>query len=297
MASNKPSTRLRELHGSGYEIKKGQPDIRGWDVRDDNRHKYGKVQELIFDIRANKVRYLVVNIFDTKELDLEKRTVLVPIGLAVLDGEDDDVILPSVTPFQLRALPRYDKDKLGAKAERDISYVFGRSSGSEGTTNTVVEDDADVDTSFYEHDHFNEDNMQRNRVRSTPDRLSEQDRISRTNRVSDADRISHTDHVSDADRISERDRIENTDRITDTDRERRSEGQVYYKKGEELRPLNPAADRIDDTHTSDHTLVNRNETEEEAIRRVRQGEETKDGTIHHETDEEYIRRARKNLDR
>jgi sporulation protein YlmC with PRC-barrel domain len=164
MASNKPTTRLRELHGSGYEIKKGQPDITGWDVRDDSRRKFGKVQDLIFDIRAGKVRYMVVNILDTKELDLEKRTVLVPIGLAVLDASDDDVILSSVTPFHLRALPRYDKSVLGAKAERDVSFVFGRSLNSMGSgTNTTSED---VDNSFYEHDLFNEDNMEKNR-RST----------------------------------------------------------------------------------------------------------------------------------
>ena len=31
-----PTTRLRELRGSDYTIAKGQPDIRGWDVRDGN---------------------------------------------------------------------------------------------------------------------------------------------------------------------------------------------------------------------------------------------------------------------
>jgi len=163
---DKPSTRLRELSGSGFEIKKGQPDIRGWDVRDNNRRKIGKVRELIFDSRANKVRYMVLDIIDVKELDLEKRTVMMPIGLAELDHTDDDVILPTVNPFQLRALPRYDKNMLGAKAERDVSIVFGReaisSSKPIATENQV---DEDVDEDFYNHDHFNEDNMYRNRQR------------------------------------------------------------------------------------------------------------------------------------
>ena len=88
MSSNK-GRRLQELRGSDFEIAKGQPDIRGWDVRDNAGRKFGKVHDLIFDIRANKVRYMVVNILDTKELELEKRTVLVPIGLAELDGADD----------------------------------------------------------------------------------------------------------------------------------------------------------------------------------------------------------------
>lgn len=256
MASNKPTTRLRELHGSGYEIKKGQSDIRGWDVRDDNGRKFGKVHELIFDIRASKVRYMVVNIIDTKDLELEKRTVLVPIGLAVLDASDDDVILSSVTPFQLRALPRYDKTNLGAKAERDISHVFGRAtSGSSSTANSVEED---VDNSFYEHEHFNEDNMQKNRRGTAVNPLN-----------SGSDNTSHG--VSS---------------------EKRGEGQIYFRKGEEVHPLDPSATRIDDTQ-GNKNLGNQDETDEEAIRRVRQNEV---GKNHNETDEEYIRRTRKNRD-
>lgn len=157
--ANKPSTRLRELRGSGYEIAKGQPDIRGWDVRDDARRKLGKVRELIFDIKARKVRYMVVDVHDVKELELEKRTVLIPIGLAQLDSKDDDVIVQQITPFQLRALPRYDKTQLGAKVEYDISQVFGRTH----TTSSTSATSDDADDSFYEHDHFNEENMHKRR--------------------------------------------------------------------------------------------------------------------------------------
>ena len=174
---DKINTRLRELSGSGFEIKKGQPDIRGWDVRDNNRHKIGKVRELIFDLRANKVRYMVIDILDVKQLDLEKRTVLVPIGMAELDHTDDDVVLPTVNPFQLRALPRYDKTTLGAKAERDISIVFGRDALSSHTpTASANQVDEDVNDDFYNHDHFNEDNMYRNRGKRDVAYRSERER-------------------------------------------------------------------------------------------------------------------------
>jgi len=256
MASNKPTTRLRELHGSGYEIKKGQPDIRGWDVRDDSSRKFGKVQELIFDIRANKVRYMVVNIMDTKELELEKRTVLVPIGLAVLDGTDDDVMLSSVTPFQLRALPRYDKSNLGAKAERDISHVFGRSTSSTGTANTPDVSEEDVDNSFYEHDHFNEDNMQKNRRATAINPLT-----------------------SD---------IRNTEQVN---MERTGDHQSISNREEDLYPTR-SAEYVEDMRMNQN-LVDRNETDDEAIRRVQQNDAE---ATRKETDEEYIRRARKNLD-
>jgi sporulation protein YlmC with PRC-barrel domain len=156
--------RLQELRGSNYEIAKGQPDIRGWEVRDKSGHLIGKVHELIFDSRAHKVRYMVVNVIDSKELQLEKRTVMVPIGLALLQPKDDDVILESVTPFQLRALPKYHKDDLGTRAEKSISTVFGRNDPKAGTT---TPDDADLNEDFYEHEHFNEDNMHRNRRDNT----------------------------------------------------------------------------------------------------------------------------------
>ena len=152
--------RLQELRGSDYEIAKGQPDIRGWEVRDSYGHLMGKVRELIFDARANKVRYMVVDVVDSKELQLDKRTVLVPIGLAELEHQDDDVILPNVTPFQLRALPRYSKEDLGTKTERAISTVFGRTDNLGGPAQT---DDQELTEDFYDHQHFNEQNMHNRR--------------------------------------------------------------------------------------------------------------------------------------
>ncbi len=64
MAKN--TKRLQELRGSDFAVAKGQPDIRGWEVRDNLGHLIGKVSELIFDSRAHKVRYMVVNIVDSK---------------------------------------------------------------------------------------------------------------------------------------------------------------------------------------------------------------------------------------
>ncbi|OLY91934.1 PRC-barrel domain-containing protein [Cnuella takakiae] len=162
--TEEPTTRLRELSNSDFTIAKGEPDIRGWDVRDAQKRKFGTVNDLIFDIRAGKVRYLILNILDTPELDLEKRSVLVPIGLAELDATDNDVFLPTVNPFQLRALPRYDRSRLGAKAEHDVGVVFGYQS---------MQTDAgqqDVGENFYNNDHFNNNNLYRRR--NQPDGLT-----------------------------------------------------------------------------------------------------------------------------
>jgi sporulation protein YlmC with PRC-barrel domain len=175
--SNK-TKRLQELRGSGYEVVKGQPDIRGWEVRDADGHLMGKVRELIFDTRAQKVRYMVVDVIDSKELQLEKRSVMVPIGLAELQHQYDDVILPKVTPFHLRALPKYTKDDLGSKAERAISTVFGIESKPLPANYTA---DDDVEESFYNNDMFNENNMHRRRTtneKNSEERRQEERRMS-----------------------------------------------------------------------------------------------------------------------
>ncbi|RYZ23273.1 MAG: hypothetical protein EOO16_05535 [Chitinophagaceae bacterium] len=125
--------RLQEFKGSGFEMVKGQPNIIGWQVISADGHKLGKITELIIDTVAQRVRYMVVALTDNKILQLEKRTVLVPVGFAQLHPADDCVVLTTVTPYQLRALPRYDRTHLGPKSEIDISQVFGREHSALGS--------------------------------------------------------------------------------------------------------------------------------------------------------------------
>jgi sporulation protein YlmC with PRC-barrel domain len=75
---------LQELGGSNYEIVDGEPNIKGWKVRNHEGRKIGKVDELLFDPVSQKVRYLVVDL-DANELGLDDdRKVLVPIGVAAI---------------------------------------------------------------------------------------------------------------------------------------------------------------------------------------------------------------------
>lgn len=152
------TTRLQKLSGSDFEIVDGQPDIRGWEVKDDNGKKLGEVDELIFDYQSRKVRYIVVDL-DDNEYDLDEREVLVPIGIAQLDGEDDDVLLPGVTAEQLKSLPEYDEDRFDTEHEVSTRNVFGGLGGAAlaGAAVTNADD-------FYNHEHFNEDNLYRNRT-------------------------------------------------------------------------------------------------------------------------------------
>src|SRR5687768_1026479 len=94
------NSRLQELGGSNFKIAEGEPNIKGWTVKDAQGRTIGEVDELLFDPQTRKVRYLVLDL-EGNVFDLEPRDVLVPIGLAELHESDDDVLLPNVTAAQL----------------------------------------------------------------------------------------------------------------------------------------------------------------------------------------------------
>ena len=161
--------RLQELDHSNYQIVTGEPDIRGWDVRYKSGEKIGSVEELILDAKAKKVRYMVVDL-DENELRLEHRKVLVPIGFAELDKGTDDVLIPNVSMDQLCSLPDYSRNSLTPDIERKISSVFGRKVKAEPVTTIkdekVINEHDEVDPDFYTHEHYNTDNLYRNRPES-----------------------------------------------------------------------------------------------------------------------------------
>jgi uncharacterized protein (TIGR02271 family) len=166
--------RLQELGGSGYEIVEGQPNIKGWSVKDAGGQKIGKVDELIFDKQSQKVRYMVVDL-KGKMFDMEDHDVLIPIGLAELDEKDDDVILPNVTAEELRLLPVYEEGKIDSNMESRIRNVLSGIKGSalEGTAALSSARGSDAyNDEFYNHEHFNEENLYRNRQKTEDDTAS-----------------------------------------------------------------------------------------------------------------------------
>jgi uncharacterized protein (TIGR02271 family) len=146
--------RLQELGGSDYKIAEGEDNIKGWDVKDMQDNDLGDVDELIFDVESLKVRYLVLDLDKNKDLGLENRKVLIPIGMAELDHEDDEVILKNISIDQIRALPDYDKDNLNSDYEqRNYSSLAGAGAAAATTAD------------FYNNDNFNDRNLYRNRRR------------------------------------------------------------------------------------------------------------------------------------
>ncbi|WP_262714329.1 PRC and DUF2382 domain-containing protein [Adhaeribacter soli] len=144
--------RLQTLSGSNFEIAENEPNIKGWTIKDQDGRKIGEVDDLIFDAETFKVRYIVMDL-EGNVLDLEPRNVLVPIGLVELDAKDDDVILPGVTADHLRALPRFDKDRLDRTTESEVVAAF-KDMGNKPTGSG---------SGFYDQERFDEERAYRNR--------------------------------------------------------------------------------------------------------------------------------------
>lgn len=136
---------LKELNHSDYKIAESQPDIKNWKILDLTGKKVGKVKDLLFDTEALKVRYIVTNLKKGDFLD-EDREVLIPIGHAQLDRENDRVVVPDVTRDKLSALPHYRKvDDLTHEDETRTRNTFA------GTSATYDRNE------FYDHEHFDEE--------------------------------------------------------------------------------------------------------------------------------------------
>jgi hypothetical protein len=160
METNDSFSRLRELRGSGYEIVDGEPDIIGWSIRDAGDRKLGVVHDLLFEPEQQKVRYIIANLKDN-DFDLDRRKVLIPIGVAQLHENNDNVILNAVSPWQIRALPAYDKH-MTAQDEGDIFTIFSTTNSTIATTNSQL------NQNLYEHTNYNYDNLFRNRQKGKP---------------------------------------------------------------------------------------------------------------------------------
>lgn len=97
--------RLRDL--TEFEVADGNPDVRGWPVRGADGRQFGQVFELIVDVDALKVRYLDVELSDSLRINERDRHILLPIGVAALDEEADNVFVPSLTTQTVLEYPPY----------------------------------------------------------------------------------------------------------------------------------------------------------------------------------------------
>jgi ferritin-like metal-binding protein YciE/sporulation protein YlmC with PRC-barrel domain len=173
---------LEELNNSNYEIMDGEPDITGWNVLNQNGEKLGEVEDLLFDPEARKVRYLIVELQANGNDILDDKYIAVPIGVATLHTEDDDVILPVDSALELANLPSYQSSRLDPEEEVQIRQVFG------GSTAPYEH------PQFYAHEHFNEDHFYHRGSQPDNNTIIPAEEMERTEKV---DRIMDRIHQRD----------------------------------------------------------------------------------------------------
>lgn len=187
----------------GFDVADGTPDPRGWTVRDSMGVDIGKVHDLIVDTVAMRTRYLDVEL-DKKALHLhDDRDVLIPVGQARLDDDDDRVILDSLIAARIAALPAYthgdidrdyessllpnfDAGAIDATDGGDSGAAIGAMSGDRSAGRKGAIADAPA-TDFYDNRHFDEGRFFGNRRA----RQSEEDRVTRSEeeRATGRDRV------------------------------------------------------------------------------------------------------------
>jgi uncharacterized protein (TIGR02271 family) len=162
-----------------FDVAEGTPDPRGWTVRDASGTDIGKVHDLIVDTAAMRTRYLDIKL-DKKALHLDNdRDVLVPVGQARLDDDDDRVILASMSATRIASLPEYthgdidrnyenallpnfDQGAIDATNGGDAGAAIGAMSGDRSGSHSGVIADA-PERDFYDSQHFDESRFFGNR--------------------------------------------------------------------------------------------------------------------------------------
>lgn len=154
---------LQELRSSGFEMVKGEPDIRGWKVLNSNEVTIGKIKELLFDVYSKKVRYIIMEL-DGKSINLLSRDVIIPVGLAELGQTENLVYLPDVTVGHLATLPEYRKGRITFKTERDIRDVFmpDNSKAADKLADFEASNNPEREA-FYNNEYYDETRMMKRR--------------------------------------------------------------------------------------------------------------------------------------
>ncbi|TKC09884.1 PRC-barrel domain containing protein [Pedobacter polaris] len=145
------------------DIPNPKQDVIGWEVKNEAGAFLGKVTDLLYDTQAMTVRYLVIDL-TANGMNLEDKKVMIPVGIASLHPNDDEIILPNLHIDQFTALPAYNKDEIGSNTEQYIRNVIG-SPAALRLEETIAEFDQQQ---FYAHHHFDDSKFyKRNKTEET----------------------------------------------------------------------------------------------------------------------------------
>jgi len=148
-----------------FKVAEGDPDIRGWDVLAADGTKVGDVEDLLVDTGSMKVRYLEVDL-DNDRFG-EDRHVLVPIGQARLDDDNDNVLVDGIQADAFATLPAYTRGAFSRDYETSLRQGFAGTAGAASTTAATASTD---ESDFYAHRDFDESRFLGSRRRGTAER-------------------------------------------------------------------------------------------------------------------------------
>ncbi|MEX2571549.1 MAG: DUF2382 domain-containing protein [Gemmatimonadota bacterium] len=135
-----------------FKVADGDPDVRGWDVLASDGRKIGEVDNLLVDATAMKVRYLDVDIESEMIEDNEsERHVLIPIGYARLDEDDDRIFIDTLTSTSLGRIPAYTHEPITRDFETRLrSHFDSTEPGTAETTSDFYSGEMYDENRFFE---------------------------------------------------------------------------------------------------------------------------------------------------
>ena len=116
--------RLRDL--TDFEVADDNPDVRGWTVRGNDGQALGTVFELIVDVEALKVRYLDVELDGRFQINEHENHILLPIGVASLDEDGDNVFVPALNAESVLSYPPYAEIQITREYEEAMLRALGK---------------------------------------------------------------------------------------------------------------------------------------------------------------------------
>jgi len=135
-----------------FKVASGDPDVRGWEVVASDGRKIGSVDNLLIDTGAMKVRYLDVDLDDEIVGSKDDRHILIPIGYARLNEDDDRIRVDSLNSTDIAGLPAYKHEPLTREYETSVRDRFSAGTTSATATSGTRDDNSD----FYSNEHYDD---------------------------------------------------------------------------------------------------------------------------------------------
>ena len=108
-----------------FEVADGNPDVRGWTVRGNDGQALGTVFELIVDPEVLKVRYLDIELDTRFQIKEYENHILLPIGVASLDADGDNVFVPALNAESILHYPPYVEIQVTRTYETAMMRALG----------------------------------------------------------------------------------------------------------------------------------------------------------------------------